>query len=50
MIVPLLAVIVGAVVYVVATNGKIGEMARLTFGAGMLVLLYLYASHTVSLP
>jgi len=47
-IVPVLAIIVGALVYALATNGKVAELGRLTFGCGMLVEVYLLAGHAVS--
>lgn len=48
-IVPVLAIILGALVYGLATNGKVQELGRLTFGAGMLVWIFQLASRTVEL-
>lgn len=46
--VPVLAIILGALVYALSTNAKVAELGRLTFGAGVLVLVYTLAGHTVS--
>jgi hypothetical protein len=35
----------GALVYFYANDGKLSELGRLTFGAAMLVLIYLLAGH-----
>ncbi len=47
-IVPVLAMIIGALVYALSSNGKVAELGRLTFGAGVLVFVYSLASHAVS--
>lgn len=48
-IVPVLAILLGALVYGLAANGKVQELGRLTFSAGMLVLIFQLASRTVTL-
>jgi Na+/phosphate symporter len=48
-IVPVLAILLGAITYFAATNPKTAELGRLTFGAGVLVLVYLLSGHTVRL-
>lgn len=47
-IVPVLAIIVGTLVYALSANGKVAELGRLTFFAGMLVEVYVLAGHAVS--
>jgi hypothetical protein len=42
---PLAFTILGALVYALAANPKASEMGRLTFGAAVLVLIYVL-SHT----
>jgi hypothetical protein len=42
-LVPLLCAVVGALVYALATNGKVVELARLLYAAGILVTLYVVA-------
>lgn len=36
---PLVAAVLGALVYALAGNAKLAELGRITFGAGMLALL-----------
>ena len=38
-LIPLLVCIVGAFVYVVATNGKVAEIGRIAYAFGLLVTL-----------
>lgn len=44
---PVLAMLIGGLIYAL-TDGKLSECGRLTFGAGVLVLVFQYAGHTVS--
>ena len=48
-IVPLIAVVVGILVYVLASNTKLSELGRLTYFAGLLVTLLVTARHVVRL-
>lgn len=48
-IVPLIAMLVGLLVYVLATNQKAVELGRLTFFAGLLITLLVAARHVVKL-
>lgn len=47
--IPLLAIIIGLLVYVLAGNAKVAEMGRITFACGMLVTLFVAAKHVVKL-
>ena len=44
---PALAVLLGALVYGLSANGKVGQLGLYTFASGMLVLVYMLASKTV---
>ncbi len=44
---PVLAAVIGALVFALASNAKVQEMGRLVFAAGMLVLIWVMASKTV---
>ena len=46
-IIPLLAAIVGLLVYVLAAKDKVVEVGRALFWCGVLVTLMVLASHTV---
>ncbi len=46
-VVPLLVLILGALVYALASNPKVCEMGRLAFFAGLLVLVWVMARVTV---
>lgn len=46
-IVPLLAAIVGVLLYVLASNTKVVEIGRILFWTGVLVTLMALAHHTV---
>lgn len=48
-IVPLIALIVGLLVYVLASNSKAVELGRITFFCGLLVTLFVAAKHVVKL-
>jgi len=48
-LIPLLACIVGVLVYALASNPKVQEMGRLAFGAGLLVTLWEVAGHVLRL-
>jgi hypothetical protein len=48
-IVPLLILIVGLLLYVLASNAKVAEIGRITFACGMLVTTYVTAAHVVRL-
>jgi len=45
-VVPVLATVIGLLVYALATNPKAQEMGRLSFGCGLLVTLFAF-SHAV---
>ena len=47
--VPIVAAIIGALAYALSGNAKIGELARLLYGAGVLVALFVFAQHVVRL-
>lgn len=49
-LVPLVIAIVGALAYVLSTNGKVAELGRLCFGCGMLAICFSYAGHVVRIP
>jgi len=49
LIVPLLAAIVGVLIYVLASNAKVAEVGRALFWTGTLVTLMASANHTVHL-
>lgn len=46
-LVPLLCAVVGALVYALSANAKVAELARLLYGAGVLVTLYVVAQHVI---
>lgn len=46
--IPLLVSILGAFVYILATNAKAAELGRLAFWTGLLVTLFLVAGHSAS--
>ena len=48
-IVPIVACLVGLLVYALAANPKTVELGRLTFACGLLVSLLAFASHLVRL-
>ena len=48
-IIPVLFMLVGGVVYVVATNPKFAELGRLLFLAGSLALAFALAGKTVGI-
>ena len=48
-LVPLLAAIIGCLVYALSQNAKVAELGRLTYGAGLLVTLFEVATHVVKL-
>jgi hypothetical protein len=48
-IVPLIAAIIGLLIYVLASNAKVSEVGRLLMACGMLVTLFVTASKHVSL-
>ena len=47
-LVPVLAIILGVLLYVVPASPKLAELGRILYAAGVLVLLYSLAGHTVS--
>lgn len=47
--IPFLVCIIGALVYALATNGKVGELGRIAYGCGLLIFLAELAGHVVSL-
>jgi Na+/phosphate symporter len=48
-IVPVIAVLAGALCYALSANPKVQELGRITFACGMLVLIYTLAGHIVRL-
>lgn len=48
-IIPLVAAVVGLLMYVLAANPKVVELGRILFAAGILVALWLSATHVVHL-
>ena len=46
---PALILIVGLLLYALATNGKVQEIGRILFFCGALVVTWLLASHSVAL-
>ena len=48
-IVPMLVMIAGLVLYLVATRAEVKECGRLAFGCGLLVLVWILGGHTVRL-
>ncbi len=48
-IVPLVACVIGLLMYALCANPKLQEIGRLTFGAGMLALLFVMSGKSVSL-
>lgn len=48
-LVPMIAAIAGALLYLIAANQKAAELGRLIFGASMLVVLLTLAGRTVHL-
>ena len=48
-LVPVAAAIIGALVYALSANVKVAELARLLYGAGVLVALFVLAQHVVRL-
>lgn len=47
--IPFLVCIIGALVYALATNGKVAELGRIAYGCGLLIFLAELAGHVVSL-
>lgn len=48
-ILPLVLVVAGALAYGLSSNGKVTELGRLTFFAGLLALAFALARHVVSI-
>lgn len=48
-IIPLLAAILGVLIYALASNAKVAELGRIMFACGLLVLLAEMAHHVVRL-
>ena len=46
---PILLIVVGALVYGLASNGKASMLGLVTFGCGMLALAFALAAHVVHL-
>lgn len=46
-IVPALVCLIGALVYALSSNGKVVELGRLAFLAGLIALCFAFASHVV---
>lgn len=40
---PAIVAILGALVYAISANGKLGELGRLSFGCGLLAFLFAFA-------
>lgn len=49
-LVPLVVLVVGALVYALAANGKLSEMGRIAFFCGLFVLVWELARTVVHLP
>lgn len=49
-ITPILAAIIGLLMYVLESNPKVSEIGRLLFFAGILVSLFIAGEKTVKLP
>lgn len=47
--IPVVAAIIGALIYILAANGKAAELGRVTFAAGMFALLFALSGRTVNL-
>jgi hypothetical protein len=48
-LVPVLAAVIGVLVYALASNAKVAELGRLTFFAGLFVALLVFATKVVKL-
>ncbi len=48
-IIPLIFILIGALAYGLSSNGKVQELGRITFAAGVFALAFSLASHTVKL-
>lgn len=46
---PLLVAVIGVLLYALATNGKIQEIGRISFGCGLLAFLFQIGNHSVNL-
>lgn len=46
---PIIAMVVGALMYALSSNGKIQELGRILFAAGAFALLFALSGKTVSL-
>lgn len=49
MLIPVLLIVVGVLIYALATNPKVAEIGRLTFFAGMLSLALFFSQRLVHL-
>jgi hypothetical protein len=50
-IIPVLVCIVGLIVYVLPqSNGKLAEIGRLAFAAGLLIALFVFAHVRIGIP
>jgi hypothetical protein len=47
--IPVLAALIGALVYVLSANGKAAELGRITYAAGMFALLFALGERMVKL-
>jgi len=47
---PLLVLVIGALAYGLSKNPEVKEMGRLSFACGLLVFLFVFATHSVTLP
>lgn len=48
-LIPVLMILVGALVYALASNPKLGELGRIVFAAGAFALAFAYAGKLVTL-
>lgn len=48
-IVPILAAVIGLLVYALSSNAKVAELGRLAYACGLLVTLFAFAHHLVRL-
>ena len=49
-IIPLLVAIIGLLIYVLASNGKLVEVGRILFSCGTLVALFVFARTVLRIP
>lgn len=50
MLIPVLLIVVGVLIYALATNPKVAEIGRLMCAAGFFALAFTFASKGITLP